>query len=203
MRILTLNGSLRRESLNGRVLRAAAHHLPADVTLEHCEHVGALPLFDQDIEVEPLPGAVQRFQRAIADADAVLIATPEYNGSLSGVLKNALDWASRPGGDAVLAGVPVAVVGASPSRFGAAWAQADTRRIVDRIGGRVVPLELPVAHADRAFDADGNLRDDELRSRYAGLLAALHGLAAGALDLAALAERENAVAVAVAPSKAA
>jgi len=203
MRILTLSGSLRSDSLNSQLLRSAAPLLPPEATLVRCDDVGALPLFDQDIEVEPLPGAVQRFQHAIADADAVLIATPEYNGSLSGVLKNALDWASRPGGDAVLAGVPVAVVGASPSRFGAAWAQADTRRIVDRIGGRVVPLELPVAHADRAFDADGNLRDSDLRDRYAELLAALHDLAAGALDLAALAERENAVAVAVAPSKAA
>lgn len=203
MRILTLNGSLRRESLNGRLLRAAAHHLPADVTLEHCEHVGALPLFDEDVEAEGPPAPVHRFQRAIAEADAVLIATPEYNGSLPGVLKNALDWASRPGGDAVLAGVPVAVVGASPSRFGAAWAQADTRRIVDRIGGRVVPLELAVAQADRAFDADGRLGDDDLRAAYAGLLTALHDLAVGATDLDVLGDREDAVAVAMAPGKAA
>lgn len=203
MRILTLNGSLRRESLNGRLLRAAAHHLPADVTLEHCEHVGALPLFDEDVEAEGSPAPVHRFQRAIAEADAVLIATPEYNGSLPGVLKNALDWASRPGGDAVLAGVPVAVVGASPSRFGAAWAQADTRRIVDRIGGRVVPLELAVAQADRAFDADGRLGDDDLRAAYAGLLTALHDLAVGATDLDVLGDREDAVAVAMAPGKAA
>jgi chromate reductase len=199
MDILALSGSLRADSLNRRLLALAGRDLPAGVTLTVSPLVGELPLFDEDLETDPLPEAVAAFHDAIQRADAILIASPEYNGSLTGPLKNALDWASRPGGDAVLAGKPLAVVGASPSRFGAAWAQAETRRIADRIGARVVPLELPVTRADTAFAEDGTLRDPELAGRLDRVVGALVDLAAGRLDLEDLAQAEDAVPVGPTP----
>ena len=199
MHILGLSGSLRSGSLNRRLLEVARDVLPDAATLEISDHIAALPLFDEDLEVEPLPGAVQRFHTAIREADAILVASPEYNGSLTGPLKNALDWASRPGGDAVLSGKPLAVVGASPSRFGAAWAQAETRRIADRIGARVVPLELPVAKAADAFTAAGGLRDPELAGRLQRMMTALVDLAQGRTDLDRLAAEGDAAPVGATP----
>lgn len=195
MHILGLCGSLRSGSLNHRLLEVAGRSLPDGASLEISPLVGALPLFDEDLETASPPQAVRAFHAAITGADAILIASPEYNGSLTGPLKNAIDWASRPGGDAVLAGKPLAVIGASPSRFGAAWAQAETRRIADRIGARVVPRELPVAHADRAFDDDGRLRDPELHRQLERLVAALVDLAAGRTDLDTLSEDDDAASV--------
>lgn len=199
MHLLALSGSLRTDSLNRRLLDAATRLLPDDVTLEIADHVGSLPLFDEDLEVEPQPEAVRAFHAAIQRADALLIASPEYNGSLTGPLKNALDWASRPGGDAVLAGKPLAVIGASPSRFGAAWAQAETRRIADRIGAQVVPLDLPVAAANQAFAADGSLRDEQLTARLERIVHALVELARGQVELEALAAAEDAAPVGATP----
>ncbi len=199
MHILGLSGSLRTDSLNRRLLAAAARLLPDDVILEVTDHVATLPLFDEDLEVAPQPEAVRALHAAIQAADAVLIASPEYNGSLTGPLKNALDWASRPGGDAVLAGKPLAVVGASPSRFGAAWAQAETRRIADRIGARVVPLDLPVAAAHEAFTAEGNLRDEQLAGHLERIVRALVALARGQVELEALAAADDAAPVGATP----
>ncbi len=195
MHILGLCGSLRRDSLNRRLLAAAARSLPDDVTLAVSDHVSALPLFDEDLEVEPLHAAVARFYAAIRAADAVLVASPEYNGSLTGPLKNALDWASRPAGDAVLQGAPLAVIGASPSRFGAAWAQAETRRIADRIGARVVPLELAVANAPDAFTPEGDLTDPALAAQLDRLTGALVDLARGETTVEELSQLDRAVVV--------
>jgi chromate reductase, NAD(P)H dehydrogenase (quinone) len=197
--ILGLCGSLRDGSLNFRLLEAAGRSLTDDVSLELSAHVAALPLFDEDLEVEPLPHAVQRFHAAIRNADAILVASPEYNGSLTGPLKNALDWASRPAGDAVLRAKPLAVVGASPSRFGAAWAQAETRRIADRIGADVIPLELPVAKAADAFTVSGDLRDPDLACRLQRLMTALVDLARGLTELEHLAVQHDAVQVGATP----
>ncbi len=199
MHILGLCGSLRNGSLNVRLLEAAGRSLTDDVSLELSAHVAALPLFDEDLEVEPLPDAVQRFHAAIRSADAILVASPEYNGSLTGPLKNALDWASRPAGDAVLRGMPLAVMGASPSRFGAAWAQAETRRIADRIGAHVIPLELPVAKAADAFTVSGDLRDPDLARRLQRLMTALVDLARGRTELDHLAMQDDAVQVGATP----
>jgi chromate reductase, NAD(P)H dehydrogenase (quinone) len=197
--ILGLCGSLRTGSLNLRLLEAAGRSLTDEVSLELSDHVAALPLFDEDLEAEPLPVAVQRFYASIRNADAILVASPEYNGSLTGPLKNALDWASRPAGDAVLGGKPLAVVGASPGRFGAAWAQAETRRIADRIGARVVPLDLPVAGAADAFTVSGDLRDPDLARRLDRLMTALVDLARGRTDLDHLAMQRDAVPVGAVP----
>ncbi len=101
--------------------------------------------------------------RRSREADAVLFATPEYNASIPGQLKNAIDWVSRPVATNPLRNVPVAVIGASPGAFGAVWAQAELKKVVALIGARVLPVELPVSQADTRFDADGRLIDDELR----------------------------------------
>ena len=199
MHILGLCGSLRDGSLNLRLLEAAGRSLAEDVSLELSALVATLPLFDEDLEVEALPGAVQRFHATIQEADAILVASPEYNGSLTGPLKNALDWASRPAGDAVLHGKPLAVIGASPSRFGAAWAQAETRRIADRIGAHVVPLELPVAEAADAFTVAGDLRDPDLARRLQRLMTSLVDLTRGQTELAHVAMQDDAVQVGATP----
>ncbi len=161
MRILGLSGSLRRESHNTVLLRAAARLLPPGVELAIFEGLRELPPYDADLDVEPAELAVARLRRAIADADGLLIATPEYNGSIPGALKNALDWASRPFPDNALRGKPVAVIGASTGLFGAVWAQAETRKVLGVIGADVVGAELPVGQADAAFADDGSLLDDE------------------------------------------
>ena len=137
MRILGISGSLRRDSHNTSLLRAAAMSLPSGVELELFDGLGDLPHYNADIDEDPAPEAVAHLREAIADADGVLIATPEFNGSIPGVLKNALDWASRPFPDNALRGMPVAVVGASTGLFGAVWAQAEVRKVLETIGADV------------------------------------------------------------------
>ena len=119
------------------------------------------------------PAGAAALRAAIARADAVLIATPEYNASIPGQLKNALDWASRPYADSVLRAKPVAVVGASTGIFGAVWAQAEVRRILGAIGAFALEDEVPVGRADDAFARDGSLADPRLRELLADALAAL------------------------------
>ena len=119
----------------------------------------------EDDDGESAPEAVVRLREAIAGADAVLVATPEYNASVPGVLKNALDWVSRPLAVNPLRNVPVAVVGASSGVFGAVWAQAELRKVLSAIGARVLDAELPVGHAATRFDEQGRLTDEEVRAR--------------------------------------
>ena len=125
MRVLGISGSLRRDSLNDALLRAAAERLPAGAELVRFDRLADVPPFSEDAESSPAPDAVRELREAIRAADAVLIATPEYNHSLPGQLKNALDWASRPAGQSSLTGKPAAAIGASKSMFGAVWAQAE------------------------------------------------------------------------------
>ena len=172
MRVLGISGSLRRDSHNSTLLRAAAEALPPGAELEIYDGLRAIPPFDQDAEGDP-GDAVTELRRRVAAADAVLIATPEYNSSIPGVLKNALDWLSRPVLDAALRNKPVAVIGASTGMFGAVWAQAEARKVLAAIGARVVDGELPVATADEAFGSDGRLLDDAVYDALADLLAAL------------------------------
>lgn len=147
MKVLGISGSLRRDSLNHALLREAAERLPAGVDLVEFEGLREIPPYDADLEALETPVAVAELRRAMRDADAVLVATPEYNHSIPGVLKNALDWASRPAGQSALTGKPAAVIGASTGMFGAVWAQAETRKVLGALGGRVVEAELPVAGA--------------------------------------------------------
>lgn len=147
MRVLGISGSLRRESHNSALLRAAAERLPAGVELIPYERLAEIPPYDEDVEVQGAPEPVRELRQAIRDADAILVATPEYNHSIPGQLKNALDWASRPAGKSALNGKPAAVIGASTGMFGAVWAQAELRKVLGAMGGRVVEAELPVAQA--------------------------------------------------------
>src|SRR4051794_28292502 len=172
MRILGIAGSLRRGSHNRRLLRAAGAALPPGAALVEWEGLGGLPAFDEDLEGDP-PAAVRDLLDAIEAADALLIATPEYNVSLPGALKNALDWASRPFPDNVLRDKPCAVIGASTGLFGAVWAQAEARKALKASGAHVLEAELPVGTADSAFTAEGALADPELAARLRDLAADL------------------------------
>jgi chromate reductase len=160
MRILGLSGSLRRDSHNTRLLGGARTLLPSGVELEMFDQLAAIPPYNEDDEHQT-PPAVAALKAAIAGADAVLVATPEYNASIPGVLKNALDWVSRPTADTPLRGKPAAVVGASTGLFGAVWAQAEVRKVLSTIGARVVDRELPIGQADEAIGADGLPRERE------------------------------------------
>ena len=156
MRVLGISGSLRRDSYNSALLRAAAERLPAGAELVEYERSGEIPPYDADLEEEATPAAVAELRAAMREADAVLVATPEYNHSIPGQLKNALDWVSRPAGQSALSGKPAAVIGASTGMFGAVWAQAETRKVLGALGGRVVERELPVARANEHY-ADGRI----------------------------------------------
>jgi chromate reductase len=163
MRVLGISGSLRRDSLNSALLRVAAERLPAGAELVEFEHLGEIPLYDADLEAGTTPEAVAELRAAIRDADAVLVATPEYNHSIPGGLKNALDWVSRPAGKSALNGKPAAAIGASTGMFGAVWAQAETRKVLGALGGRVIETELPVARADKQL-VDGRLELEPAQS---------------------------------------
>lgn len=147
MKVLGISGSLRHDSHNSALLRAAAERLPAGVELVTFEQLSEVPPYDEDVELHGVPEAVTDLRDAIRSADAILIATPEYNHSIPGQLKNALDWASRPAGESALTGKPAATIGASTGMFGAVWAQAELRKILGAMGGRVLEAELPVSHA--------------------------------------------------------
>jgi chromate reductase, NAD(P)H dehydrogenase (quinone) len=154
MRVLGISGSLRRGSLNSALLRAAAERLPAGAELVEFERLGEVPPYDEDVEVAATPTVVEELRDAVRNADAVLIATPEYNHSIPGQLKNALDWVSRPAGKSALNGKPAAVIGASTGMFGAVWAQAELRKVLSAMGGRVVEAELPIGHAGELLYGD-------------------------------------------------
>ncbi|HXR32014.1 MAG TPA: NADPH-dependent FMN reductase [Solirubrobacterales bacterium] len=154
MRVLGISGSLRRNSLNTALLRTVAERLPAGVDMVTFDRLGEIPPFNEDMETEPAPGPVWELREAIRSANAVLIATPEYNHSLPGQLKNALDWASRPAGQSALTGKPVAAIGATKSMFGGVWSQAELRKVLAAMGGRVIEAELPIANADELLEGD-------------------------------------------------
>jgi chromate reductase len=134
MRVLGISGSLRGGSYNTELLRAAAELLPPPVEIELFDGLKAVPPYDEDDDIGGGPDGARELRRAIEDADAILIATPEYNSSVPGQLKNALDWASRPFPANALQGKPVAVVGASTGMFGAVWSQAEVRKVLGSIG---------------------------------------------------------------------
>ena len=173
IRILGISGSLRSGSHNTSLLRAAAQSLPSGAELEVYEGLRDLPPYDADLDVEPAPEAVADLREAIAAAEGVLISTPEFNGSIPGVLKNALDWASRPFPDNAFRGKPVSVMGASTGLFGAVWAQAETRKVLGILGADVLDGELPVGQAHMAFGDDGHLADEDFRNALSELLGVL------------------------------
>jgi len=179
MRILAVSGSLRRDSHNTQLLRAAIEAAPEGVEVELWEGLGEVPLYDQDLDTTEPIESVRRLREAWGSADAILFSTPEYNGSIPGVLKNAVDWASRPVRESALTNKTVSVIGASNGQFGAMWAQADLRKVLGIAGARVVGDELPVARASEKFDHEGRLLDGELFERLRLVLGTLAAEAAG------------------------
>ena len=177
MRILGISGSLRSASHNTALLRAVGELLPDGIEIELYDGLAELPHYNGDDDHDAPPAAVTALRDAIAGADAILIATPEYNASVPGVLKNAVDWASRPHRESALWGKTAAVIGASPGAYGALWAQADLRKALGTAGARVLDRDLPVARAAEAFDADGRLADPALAARLREHVGALVELA--------------------------
>ena len=164
MRVLGISGSLRRDSHNTKLLRLAGEIVESrpDAEFVIFDGLKAVPPYDEDDDVGTGPPPVAELRKAIAEADAIVFATPEYNSSVPGQLKNAVDWASRPKTDTVLQNKVVAVIGASTGMFGAVWAQAELRKVLGASGARVVDAEVAVGHAHERFDEEGRLNDSSL-----------------------------------------
>ena len=172
-RILAIAGSLRQGSYNRGLLRAAEELAPDWVKVQFFD-IGTLPFFNEDLEAPADPEVVRQFKEAISRANAILIATPEYNGAVPGVLANAIDWASRPTGRSVLRNKPVAVMGAVLGKSGSANAQAALRGVLSRVGAIVVPdPQVLVPRASRLFDEQVNLRDEDTRREIRQLVEAV------------------------------
>jgi chromate reductase len=171
LHILGISGSLRRRSYNTALLETAAQLLPPGSTLEIFD-LSPLPIYHQDDE-KPFPPAVEDFRNRLALADALLIASPEYNASITGALKNAIDWASRPPSQP-LSGKPAAIMGASPGNFGTLRAQLHLRQILTHVGALTLPKpEVLIARAGQVFAPDGELVDETARGFLRDLLVAL------------------------------
>ena len=174
MKILGLSGSLRAASHHPALLRAAADLAPHGMTVELYERMRELPPYDQDTDTDVAPEPVADLRRRIREADGVLIATPEYNYGVPGVLKNAIDWASRPAADSSLQGKPLAIMGAAPTNFGTVRAQLVLRQCFLWIDARVVGKpEVVVFRSQDRFDAAGNLVDERTKGLVSDLLLAL------------------------------
>ena len=174
-RIIAFAGSLRRGSYNRALIRAARELAPPGMVIEPME-IGGLPFYNADVEAEGDPPAVAAFKAALEQADGILIATPEYNEGIPGVLTNALDWGSRLPGRAPLSRKPVAIVGASPSQIGTARAQVHLRQVLGHVQARTLPPpELLVAKAHERFDAELRLKDESTRKVLGDLLVRFSG----------------------------
>jgi chromate reductase, NAD(P)H dehydrogenase (quinone) len=173
--VLAISGSLRKASYNRSLLQAAKELAPANVSIVPYEELGSVPSFDEDLESATGggPESVERLREQVGSADGLLIATPEYNHSIPGVLKNAIDWLSRPAPREVLAGKPVAIVGASAGPFGTRLAQSALRQVLYATECLVLPgPALFVRDAARLFDHAGRLIDAPSRERVAAILSA-------------------------------
>jgi chromate reductase len=173
MRLLAISGSLRRRSYNSALLDAAAAGCGLGIDFVFWNSLDTIPAYNEDATTQP--NSVALLKDEILHADAVLFATPEYNGSVPGMLKNALDWISRPFDENPLRHKRVAVIGASQGSFGGVWAQAELRKILRTMGASVEERELAVAHAHRAFTAEGLLRDPAHRTSLTSIVETLQG----------------------------
>lgn len=172
MRIVAIAGSLRRASFNRALLFNVAELAPAGMAIE-IHPIADIPMFDQDVEAEGTPPPVQRLRDGIAAADGLLVATPEYNAGTSGVLKNTVDWLSRPPGKSVLLGKPVALIGATPGQLGTARAQGQLRAAFEFTASPVMPSpQVFIGRAREKFDESGRLTDERTRTFIASFLVA-------------------------------
>ena len=180
MRVLAISGSLRRDSNTTALLRALREGAPSGVEIEIWDGLKGIPPYDGDDDVIPGPANVEALRALVREADAVFFATPEYNSSIPGALKNALDWASRPLATNAFRNKPVAVIASSAGAFGGVWAAAELRKVLAAMGARVTEAELAVGHAHDKLDA-GRLTDDDVRDALAEALETLLAEAAPAL----------------------
>jgi NAD(P)H-dependent FMN reductase len=167
MKIIALSGALRRASYNTALLRAAAGMAPAGVGIE-LRTLHGIPLYDGDVEAQGIPEAVTTLREDIRAADALLIGTPEYNNSIPGVLKNGLDWLSRPSGEGarLFGGKPTGLMGATPGGFGTVQSQDALLSVLRTFGSDFwMAGRLMVSRAGTVFDAEGNLVDDKVRAQ--------------------------------------
>jgi chromate reductase len=172
MKLLAISGSLRRDAYSTRLAEAAADLLPEGSTFELYRDLSEIPNFDQDLEGSE-PEQVIELRRRIDAADALLIVTPEYNATMPGGLKNAIDWASRPHGESALAGKPAAIVSNSPMPFGGVWANQQVRKSFTITGTPAVETELAVGKVDQKINTDGKLADEATADAMRSLLAEL------------------------------
>lgn len=173
LKLLGISGSLRRASYNSSLLRAATRLMPPEATLEVAS-IRGIPLYDGDVEAQGIPPAVAQLKEAVVAAAGVLLVTPEYNNSLPGVFKNAIDWLSRPSSDIkrVFAGRPFAVIGASPGGFGTTLSQAAWLPVLRTLGAQFWSGgRLQVPRAGSVFDADGKLKDSGVEEQLQNFLA--------------------------------
>jgi chromate reductase, NAD(P)H dehydrogenase (quinone) len=161
--ILGVSGSLRSDSNSSALLRALREEAPAGVEIEIWQGLKEIPPYDADDDLSPGPATVEAFRELVREVDGVFFATPEYNSSVPGALKNALDWASRPVATNAFRNKPVAVIGSSAGAFGGVWAAAELRKVLAAMGARVAEAELAVGHAHEKFGDDGLLADDDVR----------------------------------------
>ncbi len=174
MKVLGISGSLRRDSHNKKLLGIAGEMFEGDgVEFEIYQDLKQVPPYDEDDDRDPTPAPAAQLRAAVAGADAVFFSTPEYNSSVPGQLKNAIDWLSRPVASNALRGKPVAVIGASTGMFGAVWAQAELRKTLAASGARVVDGEVAVGHAHTRFDEDGRLNDPEIAEQVQSVVETL------------------------------
>ena len=173
MRILGISGSLRDGSHNTALLRAAQQSAPEGIELELYEELELLPPYNEDRDGANAPEVATRLRKLVEEADAILFATPEYNGSVPGQLKTAVDWLSRPRGGAAMFGKTAAVVGATTGAYGGIWAQADLRKALGIAGARVIEAELAVGHAGDHLYEDGEIVDADTHERLTQVLSDL------------------------------
>jgi chromate reductase len=176
VKVLAIPGSLRRDSFSSRVAAAAARLVPEGMEVEIYDGLAGIPGFNQDLEPDSVPESVVSLRRQLEASDAVLIVTPEYNASAPGALKNAIDWASRPHGESALAGLPAAIISASPMPFGAIWANQQIRKAFSITGTPVVEREVAIGKIDEKLGSDATFTDDKARDDVRDLLVELEEL---------------------------
>ena len=177
--IVALVGSLRAGSINRQLTEAAAQHAPEGIELSVFDGIVDLPFYNEDIDGDTPPEAAVAFRRAIADADGVLLVTPEYNGTMPAVLKNALDWASRPFGDSPISGKPLAVIGSAFGQYGGVWAHDDARKAAGIAGAKVLEdVKVAIPQSVVRFAETHPREDEEVVGLVRGALTALADAAA-------------------------
>jgi NAD(P)H-dependent FMN reductase len=177
--VLVLVGSLRADSINRKLAEAAIHHAPEGFDVSVYEGIVDLPFYNEDIDGDTPPAAAVAFRQALADADAALLITPEYNGTIPAVLKNALDWASRPFGASPISGKPLAVIGSAFGQYGGVWAHDDARKAAGIAGAKVLEdVKVAIPQSVVRFAETHPREDAEVTQLVQGALTALAEAAA-------------------------